>query len=286
MNKYNKPIVTALILLTAIVFLPSIVKAETVNGGDDVVASNTTNGSDDVKSSTTNSSDDVKSSTTNGSDDVAKSSTSNGSDDVKTTPSTSGSNNTSSGSAPVATSNSGSSPYSSGGHSGINRLAVSSDCAYITTYMKLGAQNDIAEVIKLKTFLNSNEGFKLELNGIFDINTSNAIKTFQSKYASDIMAPWGITTPTGNVFYTTQNKINELVCKKAFSLTPAQLASINAYKNGDASTVATITNPKTDTKSDTTIVTKDSKNDTQTASTANTSVAGKIWKFVKWLFGY
>jgi uncharacterized phage protein gp47/JayE len=99
------------------------------------------------------------------------------------------------------------------------------------------------------------------------------------------MAPWGVTTPTGQVFYTTKNKINELVCNSKIALTASQLSTIESYKsNVSNGTVNTISETATGTDSLSPVV--GSNDNSQTASAAGTSFAGKIWKFVKWIFGY
>ena len=195
---------------------------------------------------------------------------------------TSNTANTSSGSGSTG----GGSSYSSGG--GSSSMIYVSDCKYLNSYLKSGSKNDINDVLKLQTYLKNSEGLSVDINGIFDQKTFNAVKAFQLKYSNDILMPWNIKDATGNVFYTTQKKINELVCKKNFALTPAQLAHINAYRNRDIQTDISA-NVKIDaTKSDDTKINSEVgiKNIADTASTANTSFASKVWKFTKWLFGY
>jgi len=86
---------------------------------------------------------------------------------------------------------------------------------YMTKYIKLGAANDSNEVKKLQIFLRDYEGFStLSVTGIYDQATFNAVKVFQSKYAQDVLIPWGFTTPTGYVYTTTEKKINKIYCSK------------------------------------------------------------------------
>jgi len=85
---------------------------------------------------------------------------------------------------------------------------------YLLEPIKLGADNSIVEVLKLQTFLNDFEGFDLEVTGFYDTTTFNAVKTFQEKYASDILEPWGMDLSTGYVYITTIKKINEIYCNK------------------------------------------------------------------------
>ncbi len=324
MNKYIKLVLTSFILAALVAILPSVVKAQsnggddvsqapvsnTSNGGDDVVASNTSNGSDDVSSSsnTSNGSDDTTSSNvSNGSDDVSSSNTSNGSDDTSSSNTSNGSDdvssssNTSNGSddttrvSPV-TSGSESNNNNSGGRGGSssrNRnttpvatpIINGANCSYLTSYLNFDGNNDASEVTKLQTFLKNNEKLNVDINGKFDQKTLDAVKAFQAKYVADTMAPWGVTTPTGQVFYTTKNKINELVCNSKIALTASQLSTIESYKsNVSNGTVNTISETATGTDSLSPVV--GSNDNSQTASAAGTSFAGKIWKFVKWIFGY
>ncbi|MDO8430512.1 MAG: peptidoglycan-binding domain-containing protein [Candidatus Taylorbacteria bacterium] len=335
MKNYTNSVVFTLILGAIIVIAPVMVKAQanggddvvanvavagnssTSNGGDDIVNSNTSNGDDDVakNSSTTNGSDDtVDSETTNGDDDVPNnSSTTNGSDDI------SGSNsNTSNGgddttgggttpTTPVADNNNNGGGGGSSGGGSRNRgstlvtntvlpiLTNIGDCLYLNSYLKIGRQNDSAEVTKLQTFLKNTEKLDVDINGIFDLKTFNAVKAFQAKYVDDVMAPWGVRTPTGQVFYTTKNKVNEIVCKANFSLTAAQLAQIEAYRKGVASGTITVdedgnvTNASsTDgiTGTSTEVGTNGGTDGSQEASLAGTSFLAKIWAFIKWIFGY
>lgn len=91
---------------------------------------------------------------------------------------------------------------------------------YITTYIKLGQQNDSADVMRLQTFLNEEMGAKLPVNGTYDVATMNVLKAFQVKYKDEVLTPWanhGLTSDeaangTGYVYKTTQRWINMLKC--------------------------------------------------------------------------
>jgi len=108
---------------------------------------------------------------------------------------------------------------------------VATSCNYLNSYMKMGFNNDSSEVLKLQTFLRDFEGFtNIELTGIFDQATFDAVSAFQAKYADDVLAPWGITSPTGFVYLTTQKKINEIHCGKTLPLTESQIAEINSFR--------------------------------------------------------
>ncbi len=83
---------------------------------------------------------------------------------------------------------------------------------FITTFLKVGVDNNPNEVRKLQYFLNTYEGANLVIDGIFDTNTENAVKALQSKYTNEILSPWGVSTPTGIVYITTTNHINKVYC--------------------------------------------------------------------------
>lgn len=85
---------------------------------------------------------------------------------------------------------------------------------YLLEPIKYGADNNPDEVIKLQKFLNSFEGFNLDITGVYNLETFAAVEAFQEKYAGDILTPWGIEGSTGYVYITTMKKINEIYCNK------------------------------------------------------------------------
>ncbi len=158
-----------------------------------------------------------------------------------------------------------------------------SDCPYLNSYMRFGVENDKTDVTKLQIFLKNSEGLNVDINGIFDQKTLDAVNAFQSKYVEETMAPWGATIPSGQVFYTTKNKINELVCKTPIKLTAEQLAFIEAYKTGQTDGVIGTTNPDGTVGTSTEIGSADAP---LKAAVGTSSIFGKVWGFIKWLFGY
>ena len=102
---------------------------------------------------------------------------------------------------------------------------------YLVASLGLGRENDSAQVVRLQKFLNEHLGASLAVTGVFETTTESAVKDFQLRYAADVLTPWGITSPTGFVYLTTKKKINELVCQKAFPLTPEELEEIDRVKN-------------------------------------------------------
>jgi hypothetical protein len=83
--------------------------------------------------------------------------------------------------------------------------------AYLRDYMRQATVNDPEQVLKLQIFLNA-VGLTTPVTKVFDTDTDRAVRAFQEKYASDVLAPWGLTDPTGYVYKTTRWKINNIVC--------------------------------------------------------------------------
>jgi len=90
---------------------------------------------------------------------------------------------------------------------------------YLLKYIKYGADNDPAEVMKLQIFLNEFMGDNLTVNGIYDQETLNAVNQFQLAYKEEVLRPWVLAgylenenTPTGYVYLTTKRWINLLEC--------------------------------------------------------------------------
>lgn len=102
----------------------------------------------------------------------------------------------------------------------------------LSSYLRLGGDNDSDEVRDLQRFLRQYEGHDLEVTSVFDGETASAVRAFQNHYAESILSPWGLFGASGYVYYTTQRKVNELYCKgdQAFNLSSLQLEEIAAYR--------------------------------------------------------
>lgn len=124
--------------------------------------------------------------------------------------------------------NGGSNGGSSGGGGGSSRgssggsvLGASTDSScgpLLSTYLRMGKQNDLAEVVKLQLFLQDELGLTNLVTGSFDAATKIAVDQFQLKYADEVLAPWIVfglpskETPTSYVYKTTQRMINNIHC--------------------------------------------------------------------------
>ncbi len=102
---------------------------------------------------------------------------------------------------------------------------------YITSYITPAGPNDKANVTRLQIFLAGNEHDPIMPTGVYDASTISYVKQFQQKYASDILTPWGMSAPSGAVYYTTVAKINELYCAGSakFPLSASQLNEIKSF---------------------------------------------------------
>lgn len=110
--------------------------------------------------------------------------------------------------------------------------SISTCTPYLTTYPRQHKDNNFAEVIKLQNFLKQYVMTDIEVSGTFDDNTRLAVESFQQQYKDDILSPWNMSTGSGYVYYTTQKKINEIMCDEAveFPLTTEQEKEIEYFK--------------------------------------------------------
>ncbi len=79
-------------------------------------------------------------------------------------------------------------------------------------YMYPGTVAPIRAAFKLQLFLRLHEMMDVSITGRYDAQTVAAVNQFQTKYRSDILAPWNLSAPTGYVYVATANKINDMVC--------------------------------------------------------------------------
>lgn len=105
-------------------------------------------------------------------------------------------------------------------------------CApFLTVYFSPLISNTAADILKLQTFLKDTAKFNVIPTGIYDVQTINAVAAFQTRYASEVLSPWGVSRPSGNVFISTRKKINSMVCANApIVFTASELATMEARK--------------------------------------------------------
>jgi hypothetical protein len=181
--------------------------------------------------------------------------------------------------------------FVSGGGSG---SSLPSSCPLITTFMKIGDNNDRNDVLRLQGFLLNTEHFDVDVNGIFDQKTDAAVKAFQAKYLNETMGPWHVTTPTGYVYIATKKKINEIACNSSLIFTSDEQAIIDAYlhqgqgnqvgTNNGATGTSTPDN-SAPTGSTTPIIGQTGGTNTDlTGAAVNSSVFSRFWNFLKNIF--
>ncbi|MFA5722391.1 MAG: peptidoglycan-binding domain-containing protein [Candidatus Paceibacterota bacterium] len=98
-------------------------------------------------------------------------------------------------------------------------VAGASCVPYLYEYIKYGANNNPFEVKKLQAFLNGYLGLNLDVSGIYDQETYEAVKRFQGMLKYDILSPWvdngclpSENIATGYVYRTTKWAINNMFC--------------------------------------------------------------------------
>ncbi len=115
-----------------------------------------------------------------------------------------------------------------------NGLDLGPSCVEITSFFRADLANNGTELSKLQSFLKDIEGFDVDITGVYDEKTVAAVKAFQAKYASEILAPWGATEPSGFAYITTMKKVNELRCRVSKNFTAEEIAIIRAYRDAVA----------------------------------------------------
>ena len=103
-------------------------------------------------------------------------------------------------------------------------------CPLLTSYIIPGQANNSNDISKLQIFLNVNDSANIPTDGVLNAATIAAVKNFQAKYVTDIMIPWGNSTPSGQVYITTLKKINSIACATPITLNAQDITIINAYK--------------------------------------------------------
>ena len=85
-------------------------------------------------------------------------------------------------------------------------------CHNFNVNLKIGMEG--SDIRALQTALQKEGLYKRDITGNFDEYTASVVTGFQEKYASEILAPWGLKYGTGFVGKTTRTKLNDLYgCK-------------------------------------------------------------------------
>lgn len=122
-------------------------------------------------------------------------------------------------------------PGSTGGITGGSITTTAGVCApIITSTLKIAGKNDASQVRRVQNFLNAFEKANIAVTGVYDTATIEAVEDFQVKYRSEVLAPWGATLPSGEIYITTRNKMNDMYCGTKATLTAAESAKIAAFR--------------------------------------------------------
>lgn len=82
---------------------------------------------------------------------------------------------------------------------------------YLKEPIKLGKKNDIDDVKLLQTFLNTYEGYSLQVDGVYKVFDYISVIAWQEKYAEFILKPFALTRGTGYVHTQSLKKIKDTV---------------------------------------------------------------------------
>lgn len=86
---------------------------------------------------------------------------------------------------------------------------IGNSCPVINGYHFFGQTHP--EIRLIQSFLLSRGFYQGEVTGVFDKKTDDAVKSFQNKYAAEVLKPWGLKRATGWWYKTTNKKANELL---------------------------------------------------------------------------
>lgn len=99
-------------------------------------------------------------------------------------------------------------------------------CGYLLyDHMREGWANNPSSVMTLQTFLNSELGTALPIDGVFGEATDLSVRAFQLKYADQVLTPWGLNDSTGFVYLTTLRWINMVHCPELNIAMPSPLTA-------------------------------------------------------------
>ena len=83
-------------------------------------------------------------------------------------------------------------------------------CHDFNVNLRFGDRGDEVSVLQTALGFEGFSGLTSNIRGIFEQYTASAVTGFQEKYASEILAPWGLAHGTGYVGTTTRAKLNDI----------------------------------------------------------------------------
>ncbi len=82
--------------------------------------------------------------------------------------------------------------------------------AYLKNPLSYGAKNNSADVKLLQHYLNTHEGAKLAVDGVYSKVVQNAVIQWQEKYTTEILKPFELKKGTGNIAAQSLKKIKQV----------------------------------------------------------------------------
>ncbi len=90
-----------------------------------------------------------------------------------------------------------------------DELLDKKNCPIFTKYYRKGDRGKGVE--QIQAFLKTQGLFDYEITGYYGDITDRAVRAFQARYSEKVLAPWGLTKPTGRWYKTTRGMANEIV---------------------------------------------------------------------------
>ena len=109
---------------------------------------------------------------------------------------------------------------------GFSFVSAEEKCVYLDVPVIAGEVNDPEAVVLVQHFLRTYEHFHIDITGVYDDKTQQAVREFQKRYVIDILAPWGLVEPTKDVSVTTLHKMNDIYCGAGSFLSPQEKEQI------------------------------------------------------------
>lgn len=110
-------------------------------------------------------------------------------------------------------------------HAASENARACSLALYPVKPIMVGGNNDVSQVMLLETYLNEFENANLPVDGEYGEADIRAVIAWQEKYASEILAPWGITQGTGHIYTTSLAKFRSLFQGQCVAAAPITVSS-------------------------------------------------------------
>ncbi len=106
---------------------------------------------------------------------------------------------------------------------------------YVDKFLRRNHNNNPETVKKVQQFLNDYMNTGLAVDGIYGSKTETAVMAFQLKHTERVLAPWGISNPTGIFYLTTQTEVNNIMCPELNLDIPSNLIPFKTHPEAPVS---------------------------------------------------